>query len=135
MNYRTHFAHRVDMWDDADNVVEHLAGVEDFELAVATYLAACRRWPGAAITLRQGARRNSRSSRLITSRYLDACSTGRSAGLVRRVLRPRCTVSQLQGRSRQPKASLATFLPRPFIFIMGKFDSTCPRPGLFLHAV
>jgi hypothetical protein len=42
--------------DDGENVVEHLAGVEDFEVALATYRAACQRWPNAAITLRQGAR-------------------------------------------------------------------------------
>jgi hypothetical protein len=48
---RTHFAHRVDMWDAAgENIVEHLAGVEDSEVAMATYRAACQRWPGAAIT-------------------------------------------------------------------------------------
>jgi hypothetical protein len=57
MNYRTHFAHRIDMWDDnGNNVVEHLAGVEDFELAMAAYKAAVVRWPNAAITLRRGAR-------------------------------------------------------------------------------
>jgi hypothetical protein len=45
------------MWDDdGENVLEHLAGVEDFDLAMATYRAACLRWPGAAITIRQGAR-------------------------------------------------------------------------------
>jgi hypothetical protein len=56
MNYRTHFAHRVDMWDDdGQNVIEHLAGVEDFEVAMVTYRAACPT-PNAAITLRQGAR-------------------------------------------------------------------------------
>jgi hypothetical protein len=37
---RTHFAHRIDCLDDAGELVEHLAGVEDFELAVATYKAA-----------------------------------------------------------------------------------------------
>jgi hypothetical protein len=38
---RTHFAHRVDTWDAAgENIVEHLAGVEDFEGAMATYRAA-----------------------------------------------------------------------------------------------
>jgi hypothetical protein len=57
MKNRTHFTHRIDMWDnDVENVIEQLAGVEDFEVAMATYRAACRRWPGAAITLRQGAR-------------------------------------------------------------------------------
>jgi hypothetical protein len=51
---KTHFACRVDVWDAAgDNIVEHIAGVDDFETAVATYRA---RWPKAKITLRQGAR-------------------------------------------------------------------------------
>jgi hypothetical protein len=54
---RTHFAFRIDMWDPSgDNLVEHIAGVEDFQVAQATYRAAVERWPGAAITLRQGAR-------------------------------------------------------------------------------
>jgi hypothetical protein len=42
--------------DDAGELFEHLAGVEDFELAVATYHAAVARWPDARIMLRQGAR-------------------------------------------------------------------------------
>ena len=33
-----------------------ISGVEDFELAVATYHAAVARWPDARIRLRQGAR-------------------------------------------------------------------------------
>jgi hypothetical protein len=44
INYRTHFAYRI------------LAGVEDLQVAKATYLAACQRWPGTPITLRQGTR-------------------------------------------------------------------------------
>ena len=57
INYRTHFAHRIDLWGaDGENVIEHLAGVEDLQFAKATYLAACNRWPGAPITLRQGTR-------------------------------------------------------------------------------
>jgi hypothetical protein len=52
---RTHFAFCIDMWsEDGENVVEHLAGAEDLTVALATYHAACKRWPGAAITLRQG---------------------------------------------------------------------------------
>jgi hypothetical protein len=31
-------------------------GVEDYQVALATYRAACERWPGTPITLRQGAR-------------------------------------------------------------------------------
>jgi hypothetical protein len=56
MKDRKRFAHRIDMWDDdGENIVEHMAGVEDFDLAMATYRAACLRWPRTAITLRQGA--------------------------------------------------------------------------------
>jgi hypothetical protein len=36
--------------------VEHVAGVEDYQIALATYRAACERWPGTPITLRQDAR-------------------------------------------------------------------------------
>ena len=51
------FLYRVDMWTiDGEKVIEHLAGIEDFQVAMATYRAACERWPGTAITLRQGAR-------------------------------------------------------------------------------
>jgi hypothetical protein len=52
--------------DDGENVLEHLAGIENFDLAMATYLAACLRWPGAAISIRQGAQiiEDSRKRRL-----------------------------------------------------------------------
>jgi hypothetical protein len=54
---RTHFTFRVDMWDpDGLGVLEHIAGVQDDQVAMATYVAACQRWPDAFITLRQGAR-------------------------------------------------------------------------------
>jgi hypothetical protein len=37
MKPKTHFAFRVDIWDDTgDSIVEHLAGVDDFEVAEAT---------------------------------------------------------------------------------------------------
>jgi hypothetical protein len=36
--------------------VEHVAGVEDYQVALATYRAASERWPGTPITLRHGAR-------------------------------------------------------------------------------
>ena len=54
---RTHFTFRIDMWDaNGEDVVEHIAGVEDHQVARATYRAAVERWPGGAITLRQGDR-------------------------------------------------------------------------------
>jgi Adenylate and Guanylate cyclase catalytic domain len=68
INYRSHFAYRIDAWDaDGENVIEHLAGVEDLQVAKATYLAACQRWPGTPITLRQGPRviEDSRQTRLL----------------------------------------------------------------------
>jgi hypothetical protein len=57
MKTKTHFTFRVDIWDDTgDSIVEHVAGVDDFEVAEATYRAAVGRWPRARITLRQGIR-------------------------------------------------------------------------------
>ena len=57
MKAKTHFAFRVDIWDDTGNsIIEHVAGLDDFEVAEATYRAAVARWPTARITLRQGAR-------------------------------------------------------------------------------
>jgi hypothetical protein len=57
MKTKTHFAFRIDIWDDTGNsIVEHVAGVDDFEVAEATYRAAVARWPRTRITLRQGAR-------------------------------------------------------------------------------
>ena len=57
MKNRTRFAYRIDHWtDDGESIVEHLADVEDFQVAMATYHAACKRWPRKAITLRQEGR-------------------------------------------------------------------------------
>jgi hypothetical protein len=54
---RYHFTFRVDTWTpDGESIVEHIAGVEDYQVALATYRAAVERWPGTPITLRQGAR-------------------------------------------------------------------------------
>jgi hypothetical protein len=40
MKTKTHFAFRVDIWDDVGgSIVEHVAGVGDFEVAEATYRA------------------------------------------------------------------------------------------------
>src|SRR5262249_23470385 len=47
----------IDLWDSTgEKMVEYLASVEDFELAMTTFRAACeQRWPGANITLQAGA--------------------------------------------------------------------------------
>jgi hypothetical protein len=66
---RTHLAYHIDLWtDDEEEVVEHLADVDDLTAALATYHAAIERWPGKAITLRQGRHviEDSRRSRLAT---------------------------------------------------------------------
>jgi len=53
--FRTRFTFRVDTWTpDGESIMEHVAGVEDYQVALATYRAACERWPGTPITLRQG---------------------------------------------------------------------------------
>ena len=50
----------------SETIVEHLAGIDDCELAMAAYQFAVQRWPKAAITLRQGARviKDSRKRRM-----------------------------------------------------------------------
>ena len=48
------FTYRIDLSDaDGDNVVKHLADIDDLIVARATYEAACKRWPGERVTLRQ----------------------------------------------------------------------------------
>ena len=51
-------AHTIDRWDDAtgENLIERIAGVSDYLVALETYHAAVKRWPGAKITLRNRAR-------------------------------------------------------------------------------
>ena len=58
--------------------MEHVAGVEDYQVALATYRAACERWPGTPITLRQGARVIEDSRRLRVASWSDKGS--RSGG-------------------------------------------------------
>ena len=54
---RTHFTFRVDTWTpDGESVRRARRRRRRFELALATFRAACERWPGTPITLRQGAR-------------------------------------------------------------------------------
>ena len=57
MKHQTHFQFRVHIWDHAGGeVFEHIVGVDDFEMATATYQAAIKRWPAARVILRHGAR-------------------------------------------------------------------------------
>ena len=51
-----HVPHRHMDTPDGETIVDHLAGVEHYTLAMATYRAAIKRWPNTPITLRQGAR-------------------------------------------------------------------------------
>ena len=54
---RTHFTFRVDTWTpDGESIVEYVAGVKDYQVALATYRAARESWLGMSITLRQGGR-------------------------------------------------------------------------------
>jgi hypothetical protein len=46
MKTKTHFAFRIDVWDSAGNgIAEHLAGLEDYAMAVAAYWAAIQSRP------------------------------------------------------------------------------------------
>jgi hypothetical protein len=52
----SHFAYRIDRWNaDGKSVMEHVADIDDLTVAKAIYEAARKQWPGANITLRQGA--------------------------------------------------------------------------------
>jgi hypothetical protein len=78
MAYRTYFAYRIDLWDSSgDNIVEHLAGVEDLEIAMDTYRSAVKRWPEGVITLRQGVRVIEDSRRTRVASWADK---GREGG-------------------------------------------------------
>jgi hypothetical protein len=47
---RTHFTFHVDTWTPGgESIVEHVAGVEDYQVALATYRAARERWPDTPI--------------------------------------------------------------------------------------
>ena len=50
--------HTIDRWDDAtgEDLIEQIAAVSDYEVALATYRAAVKRWPKDRITLRYRAR-------------------------------------------------------------------------------
>ena len=60
-----------------ESVIEHVASAEDYQLALATFRAACERWPGTPITLRQGARVIEDSRRLRMASWSDK---GRQGG-------------------------------------------------------
>jgi hypothetical protein len=54
----TDYAHTIDRWDEAtgETLIERIAGVSDYQVALETYRTAVKRWPGAKITLRNRAR-------------------------------------------------------------------------------
>ena len=57
MTTRTHFTFRVDTWTpDGESIVEHVAGVENYQLSLATLPRRPRTLARHSITLRQGAR-------------------------------------------------------------------------------
>ena len=53
---RSRFNRSIELVDESREIADHLAGVEDFMLAKATYDAAVRRWPKSRIRLCQEAR-------------------------------------------------------------------------------
>jgi hypothetical protein len=54
---KTHFQFRLDLWDaNAGEILAHVAGIDDLEVAEAAYHAAVKRWPNSRVILRQGAR-------------------------------------------------------------------------------
>jgi hypothetical protein len=56
MTEKTDFAYRIDRWDtNGNNIIQHIANIDDLGLAMAAYEAACKHWPDEIVTLRQGA--------------------------------------------------------------------------------
>ena len=80
--------HTIDRWDDAtgENLIEQIAAVGDYLLALETYRAAVKRWPKDKITLRNRARVIEQSWRELTPRPLRAVMVGVADLLVRRKL-------------------------------------------------
>ena len=56
MKIRTHFKHNVFMLDEAGDLLEHLGGTEDYQLAAELSEVALKRWPDVRIQMRDGAR-------------------------------------------------------------------------------
>jgi hypothetical protein len=52
------YTHTIDRWDEAtgEALIDRIAGVSDYQVALETYRTAVKRWPGAKITLRNRAR-------------------------------------------------------------------------------
>jgi hypothetical protein len=61
---------------DGKSIVEHVAGVEDYQVALITFRAVCERWPGTPITLRQGAPVIEDSRRLRMASWSDKGQQG-----------------------------------------------------------
>ena len=53
---KTGLAFRIDRWDPNANAVHHVADLDDLTVALATYEAACKRWPDNCLTLREDSR-------------------------------------------------------------------------------
>src|SRR5262249_17499136 len=120
MKAKTHFAFRIDIWDDTGNsIVEHVAGVDDFEVAEATYRAAVARWPATRITLWQafGWRRHrvvSPSALLPCRACPDPTRLSKNCislpSLIRRIIEPRGGVrwpSRLVATAAEDRLSIA----------------------------
>ena len=101
------FAFRIDRWtDDGERIVEHVAGAEDFQIAMATYHAARKRWPKAAMTLRQDTWviEDSRRTRIGTLFSFPWSEKGREGGgctrrAVKRTALRRASTGSQAGRS------------------------------------
>ena len=51
---KTQLIYSIDRWDAKGNATEHVAEIDDLTVAMATYKAACERWPDDTLFLKQG---------------------------------------------------------------------------------
>src|SRR5262245_65595344 len=85
--------------DTGNSIVEYVAGVDDFEVAEATYRAAVARWPASRITLRQG-ECTSGNVQLLWTRQLPPAARNRehsvsAASRVSAAMLMRCQIAAL----------------------------------------
>ena len=115
-----HHAHSIDRWDDAtgSNLYEHLAGVNDLLLAQATFAAAVKRWPGAKITLRNGAKHHRED--LAGGRLGHPACSGTNLQQECLMARTRCIAP-----GTHPQCSIACKAPPPPVALIGR--RSCAR--------
>jgi len=68
---KTGLAYRIDRWEPNGDTVRHVADIDDLTVALATYEAACKRWPDDCFTLTRGLPRNRGQPTHATQKWVE----------------------------------------------------------------